>query len=634
MEITHIRERQKLIEWATKIKRLSDERGDTSSSVMIQHEIEELRSGRFMLAVLGKVKRGKSTFCNAFLGRQNDLVAPVDKLPASSVISKFKRSANEEAKVHFQNGKTETTDFRHIVDYVTEQRNPENTKKVAFMEVWGTFPGLEEDLVLVDTPGAGSMHKHHDALLYGFLPEADAVIFLVTARMPIAEDELELLKALKEQDIQKIFFAMNQCDLVEDETMTDKELEDAIEHNHQMLAKASVNVDKIYRISAKRAMLGNVSSSGIPELLGDVSDFLNKNKLAILHSRFSAKIISAAESMGRNLAVEIESSNKSQVELELDLKRLQEARVRTDAESQRVGKEFKFEWDSAVEELAQELVNAEEAVKNRVQKKIHDEFPLLGANQYIKAVPTLIAKAMEEEVSIPASRFETTTKAAVEKLQLQYPNVTVTQKGEVVIRVEGQTSTLMKGASGGALAAAAGYGLLSAASTAAVVVSSTALAPWAAGLATLFNPATGLVSSILTSLGIGTVTTTATTIPAWAVFAGPVGWALIGVGALVLPFAYRASNLKSKEAVENAALDHIRKSFAFLLRERVPQLKRTGARILEEYQIKFQNDLAHLESAIQNGLQRKAAGKPTKDIESLADELKLLMEDSAQVLTF
>ena len=634
MEITHLRERQKLIEWATKIKHLSDERGDTSSSVMIQHEIEELKSGRFMLAVLGKVKRGKSTFCNAFLGRQDNLVAPVDKLPASSVISKFKWSANEEAKVHFQNGKTETTDFRHIVDYVTEERNPQNIKEVAFVDVCGTFTGLEEDLVLVDTPGAGSIHKHHDALLHGFLPEADAVIFLVTARMPIAEDELELLKALKAQDIQKIFFALNQCDLVDDATMTEKECEDAIEHNHLMLAKASINVDKIYRISAKRAMLGDANSSGFPELLGNVSDFLNKNKLAILHSRFSDKILAAAESIGRNLAIEIESSSKSNAELELDLKRLDEARFKTDGASRRVAKEFMFAWDSAVDELAQQLVDAEAAVKNRVQKKINDEFPLLGAKQYIMKIPTLIANTMEDEVSLPSARFETTAKVAVEKLQIQYPNVTVTQKGEVVIRVEGETSTLMKGASGGALAAAAGYGLLSAASTAGIVVSSTALAPWAAGLASVFGPATGAVSGILTSLGIGTVTTTATTIPAWAVFAGPVGWALIGVGALVVPFAYRAANLKSKEAAENAALDHIKKSFAFLLRERVPQLKRTGARILEEYQIKFHNDLADLEIATQNGLKRKASGKPTKDLELLAYQLRMLVEDSAQVLTF
>ena len=80
MELTHFRERQQLIDWAKKIERIASQRCDTISVRTIQNQVEELESGRFMLAVLGKVKRGKSTFCNAYLGRQNDLVAPVEKM--------------------------------------------------------------------------------------------------------------------------------------------------------------------------------------------------------------------------------------------------------------------------------------------------------------------------------------------------------------------------------------------------------------------------------------------------------------------------------------------------------------------------------------------------------------------------
>ena len=626
IELTHFHERQNLIQWATKIKRVAEARSDTSSAAAIQHEIEELQSGRFVLTVLGKVKRGKSTFCNAYLGRQNDLVAPVDKLPSSSVISKFIWSNQEQVTVNLRDGQTTVTDYHHIIDFVTEERNPENAKEVASVEIRGPFAGLEKDLILVDTPGAGSLHKHHDALLYGFLPEADAAIFLVTARMPIAEDELELLRALKTRDVKKIFFAMNQKDLVDDGKMTESELQEGIQQNIAMLAKANVNVDKIYRISAKRAMLGRLTDSGIPELLKDISEFLAHDKLDILHSQFRAKILQIAKSLGYNMAIEIDAAQKSKTELEKDLAQLRETHSTIEQERERVEARFKFNWNSAVEEFEHGIREAEAIVRTRVQKAIHERFPLLGAKQFVKEVPTLIARIMDETISTAATGFERAAKEAVEKLQFDYPNLSIGSAGDVVVRLGGQTNTLIKGAAGGALAVAAGYGLLSAASSAAVAVSTTALVPWVAGLASLAGPAAGAVTGMLTSLGLGTATTTVAAIPAWAVFAGPVGWTLIGVGALVVPFAYRAANIKLRQQLEDAALDHIKKTFAFIKNERVAQLKKTGARILEQYQLKLQNDLAQIEAATRRGLARKETGKHVDDIEGLAAELKLLVQ--------
>src|ERR1700686_2852842 len=116
MHLTQFTEREKLIEWAQKIKQIAEDCADKVSTARIEQEILDLQTGRFMLAVLGKVKRGKSTFCNAYLGRQNDKVAPVDKLPASSVISKFHWSEQEAVKVIFRDGRAESVDFQRIAD--------------------------------------------------------------------------------------------------------------------------------------------------------------------------------------------------------------------------------------------------------------------------------------------------------------------------------------------------------------------------------------------------------------------------------------------------------------------------------------------------------------------------------------
>lgn len=121
MQITHFEDRQQLIDWAGKLKAVAENREDHLSSAAIQQQIDEMKSGRFMLVVLGKVKRGKSTLCNALLGRQDDLIAPVDTLPASSVITKFFRQPEESVRVIHRDGQIETTDYRHIREFVTEQ---------------------------------------------------------------------------------------------------------------------------------------------------------------------------------------------------------------------------------------------------------------------------------------------------------------------------------------------------------------------------------------------------------------------------------------------------------------------------------------------------------------------------------
>ena len=313
MQLTRFDEREKMIKWAEELLAIAQKRGDQFSAGRIQDEIEDFKSGRFMLVVLGKVKRGKSTLCNAFLGRRDDLIAPVDKLPASSVISKFIQDEKEWVRILYRDGRTEITDYRHVRDFVTEQSNPGNQKEVDCVEVFGPFSGLEKDLVLVDTPGAGSIHKHHDAMLHGFLPQADAVIFLVTARMPIAEDELELLRELKSQDIKKVFFAINQVDASDED-----EIRDGVEHNAKMLSNAGIQVDTIYRISAKLAMQGDVEASGLPVLLSHISGFLAKSKGEVLRSNFLATTTTLARSLEDAVSLEIESASKSQEQLEAE----------------------------------------------------------------------------------------------------------------------------------------------------------------------------------------------------------------------------------------------------------------------------------------------------------------------------
>ncbi|HMP05951.1 MAG TPA: dynamin family protein, partial [Lacipirellulaceae bacterium] len=175
MNITSSHENRCLMEWARHVAQLALER-DPQIVETIDSLIGQLSQDRLVLSVIGKVNRGKSTLINVLLGRPDDVAAPIDKLPASSAVSRFRRSDSESATVVRRDGQRQPIAFSQIRQYVTEEGNPKNRKEVAVVEIAGPFGGLDSDLELVDTPGAGSLHEHHDEILHRFLPQSDAVI--------------------------------------------------------------------------------------------------------------------------------------------------------------------------------------------------------------------------------------------------------------------------------------------------------------------------------------------------------------------------------------------------------------------------------------------------------------------------
>src|ERR1035437_5381167 len=115
-----------VMEWAKRISHQLATHDDKASAEAVDQAIKQFVEDRFTITIVGKAKRGKSTLINALLGRKDDTVAPVDKLPASSVITRFFPGSNEGAVVRLRDGREEPIEYAHIREYVTEEGNPEN----------------------------------------------------------------------------------------------------------------------------------------------------------------------------------------------------------------------------------------------------------------------------------------------------------------------------------------------------------------------------------------------------------------------------------------------------------------------------------------------------------------------------
>jgi Dynamin family len=84
--------------------------------------------------------------------------------------------------------------------------------RTADLEV--SAPWLEAGLVLVDTPGTGSIYVHNTDVALGFLPQADAALFVLSADPPLSEAEREDLAALR-RAVPLVICVLNKIDQVE-----------------------------------------------------------------------------------------------------------------------------------------------------------------------------------------------------------------------------------------------------------------------------------------------------------------------------------------------------------------------------------------------------------------------------------
>jgi hypothetical protein len=164
-----------------------------STSTSAQHLLQRCRDDLgqdFMVVVCGEFSRGKSSLLNALTGRSG--LFPVGIEITTSVVTELRWGEQESAKVILDD-KTINVDIADSAEYLTEQGNPLNMLGVRLVRLTAPVELLRLGLVLVDTPGIGSLNLEHATATYAYLGLADAVIFVGAADERMSTSELEYL---------------------------------------------------------------------------------------------------------------------------------------------------------------------------------------------------------------------------------------------------------------------------------------------------------------------------------------------------------------------------------------------------------------------------------------------------------
>jgi GTP-binding protein EngB required for normal cell division len=150
------------------------------------------------VAVFGRVSAGKSSFLNALL--ETDLL-PVGTNPITAVPTRVQYGKGISAYVRFGNGPETAVPVEQLRELITESGNPGNMKGVR--EALFALPAtrLAEGIVLVDTPGLGSLALRGAQETLAYLPSCDLALMLIDAGSTLTPEDTGTLRLLKESGI-------------------------------------------------------------------------------------------------------------------------------------------------------------------------------------------------------------------------------------------------------------------------------------------------------------------------------------------------------------------------------------------------------------------------------------------------
>mgnify|MGYP006424665559 CR=1 FL=1 len=240
----------------------------------------------FTVAVVGRMKTGKSTIINALAGSP---IAITDVEEATATINFLCYGDCEQSKsfiVHYKNGFSETLPLDKLAQWTGKDHAVINrAKETAYLDFFAPIDSLK-NMQIVDTPGTGSIKEEHETAASTFLNpsaidestaggrKADAIIYVM---LPVARASDE--DSLGDFDKTRLSGSdpyNSVCVLHKWDGITDNSKTDALSKASKLKKDMGRLVADIIPISAPVALMAKTVSNDYFELLIEVINDLRQ----------------------------------------------------------------------------------------------------------------------------------------------------------------------------------------------------------------------------------------------------------------------------------------------------------------------------------------------------------------------
>jgi GTPase SAR1 family protein len=292
----------------SRLAEIAEMLGEGPVGADVRQLVARINEGRFFVACVGQFKRGKSTLLDALVGEP---ILPTGVVPVTTVPTVLRYGTQRTARVLIDS-KWKTIQPEELPQYVSEELNPENKKRVDGVEAFVPSRLLASGMCLVDTPGIGSVFAGNTETTKDFIPQIDAAILVVGADPPISGEELALIEAVA-ANVDEILIVLNKIDRV-----SSAERQEASAFASKVLeARLKRPIERIYEVSALGRLNRSANSGDWNTLTEDLSRLASKSGQAMTRSaaergmrRFSASLQRSIEERVRALKEPIANSEQ------------------------------------------------------------------------------------------------------------------------------------------------------------------------------------------------------------------------------------------------------------------------------------------------------------------------------------
>ncbi len=335
---------------------LADQTGLRSTARDIREvRLLKLDEERFSLVVLGEFNHGKSTFINALLGKP---ILPTGITPTTAVLSHLRHGSKLGAELVFDSGARKPLEPEALADWLTVEGQSRRAAAVtdaahdplAYVEVTVPAPFLKNGVTVVDTPGVNDINEQRADITYGYIPRADAAVFLLDANQILTASERQFLEQrILRSSRDRLVFVVTKADVLEG-----PELEQALAFARQHLAPI-VPEAPLFAVSAKRSLAGDAEGGRMQPLLAHLQLTLGAERRRLIHDHALADAGRLAGFLRQSLAMRRRS-------LQLPVAELQD-RVTRAQDRLRVGRQ-------ALDEAADTIRSETAGLKARVRQDL------------------------------------------------------------------------------------------------------------------------------------------------------------------------------------------------------------------------------------------------------------------------
>ena len=171
--------------------------GLTPEAPLFTRAKERLESPEFNIVVCGEVKRGKSTFINAILGKR---LLPTGVGETTSQVFRVTNAETESFALEFVDGKRESITRSELVRYGSQtaadlEGEPLfSGRTLKWIDIRTKAAFLPAGVHLVDTPGLGALYSAHSVITNAYIAQADIVVFVLDSSKPLVQSEKAFLQ--------------------------------------------------------------------------------------------------------------------------------------------------------------------------------------------------------------------------------------------------------------------------------------------------------------------------------------------------------------------------------------------------------------------------------------------------------